>query len=58
VAVIWGKHDKMLQIAPQKEKMMAGMHIDEKNISVIDAKHFIQEEKPFEINRLILNFMK
>ena len=58
VAVIWGKHDKMLQIAPQKEKMIAGMHIDEKNIAILDAKHFIQEEKPLEINRLILNFMK
>jgi pimeloyl-ACP methyl ester carboxylesterase len=34
------------------------MHIDEKNIHIIDAKHFIQEEKPLEINRLILDFIK
>lgn len=58
VAIIWGKHDKMLQIAPQKEKLIKGMHIDEKNIHIIDAKHFIQEEKPLEINRLILDFIK
>jgi haloalkane dehalogenase len=58
VAVIWGKHDKMLQIAPQKKKMMAAMKIQEKDIHIIDAKHFIQEEKPTEINSLILNFIK
>jgi haloalkane dehalogenase len=58
VAVIWGKHDKMLQIAPQKKKMMDAMKIQEKDIHIIDAKHFIQEEKPTEINSLILNFIK
>lgn len=58
VAIIWGKHDKMLQIAPQKEKMINALNIDEKNIHIMDAKHFIQEEKPEEINKIIIDFLK
>jgi pimeloyl-ACP methyl ester carboxylesterase len=58
VTVIWGKHDKMLQIAPQKQHIMDAMKIQEKDIHIIDAKHFIQEEKPKEINKIIIAFLK
>ena len=58
VALIWGKHDKMLQINPQKKQLINALKIDEKNIHIIDAKHFIQEEKPGKINKIILNFLK
>ena len=58
VAIIWGKHDDMLQINPQKEKMINALKIVQENVHIIDAKHFIQEEKPNEINKIILNFLK
>lgn len=51
---IWGKNDKMLQLAPQKKMIKKGFNIDENSIHILDAKHFIQEEKPQEIVELIL----
>jgi pimeloyl-ACP methyl ester carboxylesterase len=38
--------------------MMHVMKIQGKDIHIIDAKHFIQEEKPTEINSIILNFIR
>lgn len=58
VTIIWGKNDEMLQIMPQKEKIKNALNIDEKDIHIIDAKHFIQEEKPQEINKIIIKFLK
>ncbi len=48
----------MLQIKPQKQQLITTLNITEKDIHIIDAKHFIQEEKPKEINKIILNFLK
>lgn len=53
-AVIWGKHDSFLLLEPQAEKLKKDLNIKEENFHTIDAKHFIQEEKPEEIVRLIL----
>lgn len=57
VLVIWGQTDKFLLLNPQKEKVIKDLNIYEKNIHLIDAKHFIQEEKPNAINTLILDFL-
>lgn len=57
VMVIWGKNDEMLQWIPQSEQVQKDLNIDDQNIHLIDAKHFIQEEKPQEINQLILKFI-
>ncbi len=51
---IWGKNDKMLQIKPQLNKIKKGFNINKDHIHLLDAKHFIQEEKPNEIVKLIL----
>lgn len=57
VAVIWGKHDTMLQWEPQKKLVIDALKINEKNVHLIDAKHFIQEENPEEINKIIVDFL-
>ena len=58
VSVIWGEHDTMLQIEPQKEMLKKALNINDADIHLIDAKHFIQEEKPKEINDIIIKFLK
>jgi haloalkane dehalogenase len=55
--VVWGKNDEMLQWAPQSEQVKKDLNIKENDIHLIDATHFIQEEKPDEINELILKFI-
>lgn len=57
VAVIWGKDDEILKWEPQKQQVMDSLNIDEKNVHVIDAGHFIQEEVPEVVNSHILHFL-
>ena len=57
VLVIWGKDDSFLFWELQEEKIVNDLNIYEKNIHLIDARHFIQEEKPKLINELIFGFL-
>lgn len=57
VMVIWGSHDEMLRWEPQGRDVIKSLKVREENIHIIDAKHFIQEEKPDEINELIHQFL-
>jgi haloalkane dehalogenase len=56
--IIWGKHDEFLVIDKMKEKVISSLKLKEENTHFIDAKHFIQEEQPKEINKLILSFLQ
>jgi len=58
VNVIWGQHDEFLLWKPQQKYLKSMLNISEENIHLLDAKHFIQEEKPTKIARLILNFIE
>ncbi|GEQ84947.1 oxidoreductase [Patiriisocius marinistellae] len=58
ISVIWGQHDEFLLWEPQQQHLISTLNISEENIHLLDAKHFIQEEKPKEIVQLILNFLK
>lgn len=52
VTVIWGKEDSFLKWHPQKHKVTKDLTI--KKTVLLNAKHFIQEEKPTEISKIIL----
>ena len=56
--VIWGKDDDFLKWKPQESLVSHDLRIDEKNIHQIEAKHFIQEEKPEEISNFIHSFIQ
>ncbi len=55
--VVWGKHDSFLLWEPQKEQVMNDLNISDEDIHMLEAKHFIQEEKPDKIARVILDFL-
>ncbi len=57
-AVIWGKEDTFLRIAPQKAQLQSSLNIKDEDIHLLEAKHFIQEEKPEEIVTIISAFLK
>lgn len=50
---VWGTHDKMLRIDSQLQQIKKGFKVTDNAIHLIDAKHFIQEEKPEEIVKFI-----
>lgn len=55
--VIWGKYDEFLVIDKIIEQVKIDLKLQDANIHIIEAKHYIQEEKPKLINDLILNFL-
>ena len=57
VAVIWGRNDDFLKWNPQKDRVVQDLNINKNNITLLDAKHFIQEEQPQVISETILNFI-
>ena len=57
-AVVWGKNDEMLRWTPQATKLKRMLKIKESNIHLLDAKHFLQEEKPEELNAILVDFFR
>jgi len=48
----------MLRWKSMSERVTEDLKIKPENIHVLDAKHFIQEEKPEEIVTFIADFLK
>jgi pimeloyl-ACP methyl ester carboxylesterase len=58
VAVIWGKNDDFLKWNPQQQRVIKDLDIAPKHITLLEAKHFIQEEQPQKIVKTILKFVE
>lgn len=57
VAVIWGKNDTFLKWEPQSDQVIKDLNVKKEHIYLLEAKHFIQEEKPKDITKIILDFL-
>jgi len=57
INVIWGQDDTFLKWDPQREEVMKDLNLTADKIHLLNAKHFIQEEKPSKISQLILDFI-
>lgn len=53
LTVIWGKHDDILVWHKISEAVKSNFSLNESDIHLLDAGHFIQEEKPEEIAAII-----
>lgn len=58
LTVIWGQHDHILVWEHIAEEVKRYFNLQEQDIHILDARHFIQEEKPEEIVEIILDKME
>ncbi len=56
-SVIWGEYDDILVWKDMRDSFISMTNIPEKDIHILDATHFIQEEKPIEVSKLIIDFL-
>ncbi len=57
VAVVWGKNDDFLKWEPQRERVIKDLNIAPDHMTILDAKHFIQEEQPQTLVKALLKFV-
>ena len=58
VSIIWGGEDDMLQWAPQKERVQKSLNVQDRDIHVLNGRHFIQERFPDKISGIINGFIR
>ncbi len=57
VQVVWGVKDEMLLWKPQAEKVKELLKVKSSDVHLIKANHFLQEEQPAEVAKLIKAFV-
>ncbi len=57
MSVIWGKDDPFLKWEPMEEEFISLTNIEAQNVHILDAAHFIQEEKAEEVSKMIIKFL-
>lgn len=57
IQIIWGKYDSFLVFEDMKQMVGSCFNLKAHNMHFIEAKHFIQEELPEEINGYIFRFL-
>lgn len=57
VQVIWGQADEVLRWKPQAQQVMEKFAIEEQNVHLLNANHFIPEELPQQLDSLIVAFI-
>ncbi len=58
ICIIWGKDDPFLKWEPMAEEFKSLTNIEAQNVHILDAAHFIQEEKAEEVSKTIIKFLE
>ncbi len=56
-STIWGKHDAVLDVTKLPGQFARDLNIAQAEQHVLDAGHFLQEDQPAEVGRLLARFM-
>lgn len=57
-ATIWGRHDKVLDAKRIPDQFARDLRIGESRRFLVDAGHFLQEERPGEIAQILASFAR
>jgi len=54
----WGRHDAVLDVTKLPARFARDLHIPPAQQHVLDAGHFLQEDQPAEVARLMVHFIR